>query len=242
MPIHLVRLFQQGIQTDLSLVGLALGIIGWLAAYGIALAMGLKQKTYAIPIVAVALNFTWEVQSALFWIKKMPVYPTVWEIAFLAAVATDAVIVFTVVRYGRDKQVFPELQRWYYPVLAVTFAGAWLLQGAFVTSFDDIVGFADGYLINLVMSILFVFMYLVRRDASGFAYGLAWAKMLGTLGFSITIHYAGNAYFKGTPIPRHPEIMRFLCIACFLIDSCYIGMLTVARRAPAPASPPATDR
>ena len=46
-------------------------------------------------------------------------------------------------------------------------------------------GTQSAYIINYVMSVLFVFLYFDRPDSKGLSYGGAWTKMLGTAFISL---------------------------------------------------------
>jgi hypothetical protein len=83
------------------------------------------------------------------------------------------------------------------------------------------------FIINMGMSILFVFMLFARPDLRGLSYPVAWLKMLGTACESIMCIWWMPA--------KHPEITNFsffyfLYITTFLFDCIYIAQLSAARR------------
>src|ERR1700738_2215364 len=72
--------------------------LAWTAVYAEAIRVGFRQKTYAIPAIALGLNFAWEsiyaVHDMLTAISAQAVVNLVWAIA-------DVFIVFTLFRFGR---------------------------------------------------------------------------------------------------------------------------------------------
>src|SRR5690349_11782194 len=93
------------------LLGLVdVGTAFWLILYVIAIIIGFRQRTYAIPLVAIAANFSWELIAAVY--RVAPV--RLWHIGDVGWMGLDAGIVWTLLRFGRDKQDIPEIRRWFY--------------------------------------------------------------------------------------------------------------------------------
>jgi len=201
----------------------------WLVAYALAIVYGFKYRTYGIPWVAIALNFTWEALATFLW--KAPF--AVWHYGAIFWLVVDVVIVWQLVWYGRGSQTVPELRRWFHPLVVASFALALVGQYAFARFFDDWLGFVDSYLVNLTMSILFIFMFIVRRDAGPLVLGVAWAKMFGTGLISVGLVRMFPMLYPGR---RSYLLMYVLYAACFLIDALYVAVLHRARRALQPRS------
>jgi hypothetical protein len=136
-------------------------------------------------------------------------------------------------RYGREQQLFEPLRVYFYPVVGGALSLAFLGQYTFPMTYHDEDGFVLAFMINMGMSILFVFMFMARPDQRGLSYRVAWLKMLGTACESIMC-------VKWMPA-KHPEITNFsyfyfLYLTTFLFDCIYIAQLaSVRRRAEVPA-------
>jgi len=202
-----------------------LGCVLWGAAYLIVIVTCFRQKTYGIPLAAICMNITWELLSVFFWeaVRREPAF----HYADIAWLAMDLVIISQLLLYGREQQTIRQIQRHFYPVVAGTLILAFVGQYTFPMTYRDEDGFVLAFMINMGMSILFVFMFFARPDLRGLSYAVAWLKMLGTLAESIMC-------VKWMPA-KHPEITNFsffyfLYITTFLFDCIYIAQLWSARR------------
>jgi hypothetical protein len=213
---------------NLMILLVDVGTVLWLVAYLLSIWQGFKEKTYSIPIVAVCLCFTWEILAAT--VMQAPI--KLWVYGDIFWMCLDSVIVYQVFRYGRARQVIPEIRRWYYPILVCSFVLALLGQYLFTVAFGDWLGFEDSYLINFVMSVLFVFMYFNRREAGNLTYGIAWAKMLGTGIISVALVWLFPVLYP-THVPQVSPFMHLLYVACAGVDLIYVTLLAHARRVPA---------
>jgi hypothetical protein len=171
------------------------------------------------------MNITWEILSVFFWeaVRRLPAF----HYADIVWLCLDVVIIWQLLRYGKEQQTTRELRDYFYPVVAGTLILAFWGQYTFPMTYRDEDGFVLAFMINMGMSILFVFMFLARPDLRGLSYSVAWLKMLGTLAESVMC-------VKWMPA-KHPEITNFgffyfLYITTFLFDCIYIGQLASVRR------------
>jgi hypothetical protein len=193
--------------------------LAWTAVYVDAIRIGFRDRTYAIPAAALGLNFAWETiyaaRSVATGISAQGVFNIAWGLA-------DVVIVYTFLRFGRS-----ELPAW---VTRRLFIGWALLLG--VTSFAVqllfVVEFGWGdapryaaFLQNLLMSGLFIALFVARRGSRGQSLLIAVAKWIGTLAPTIVFGWYGNS----------PLILG-VGILCSLFDLAYIGLLWRARSLP----------
>ena len=128
-------------------------------------------------------------------------------------------VAWTFVRYGRRE--LPDLvSRPMFVIWAVLiFATAYAIQWLFIVEFGW--GSAPKYaafLQNLLMSGLFIAMFVARRGPRGQSILLAVAKWIGTLAPTILFGaLAGSAFIFG------------LGLLCSVLDLAYIGLLVWAR-------------
>ncbi len=161
----------------------------WLIVYVEAIRLGLRQKTYAMPFWALALNLTWEglYTGLRFHGGQVGVADYVNALWFLF----DLGLLYTYLRFGR--RTFPAgLQRWFWGWTLAGLAAAASLQWLFWRTF----GFGQAvvysaFLQNLVMSLLFIQMWVGRGGNLGQSCRIAAAKGLGTLAATINFGFLG---------------------------------------------------
>ena len=190
--------------------------LAWTAVYVDAIRIGFRDRSYAIPAVALGLNFAWETvyaaHSVAAGISTQGVFNIVWGLA-------DVASVYTFLKFGRS-----ELPAW---VTQKLFIGWALLLGVmsfavqllFVVEFgwEDAPRYA-AFLQNLLMSGLFIAMFVARRGSRGQSLLIAVAKWVGTLAPTIVFGWYGNS----------PLILG-VGILCSIFDLAYIGLLWRAR-------------
>ena len=224
-----------------------IGGVCWLATYVWAIRQGHRERVTTIPFVAVALNITWEVVHSV-------VYPPPRQIDLvtnLAWLVLDLLILFQVFRYGRARQTVLEIANHWPAVvigtLVLAFAGH-LTFHRHVTAnsiFPDESGAIPAFIINLVMSVLFVSMYYSRADGAGLSKQVAWGKCIGTACYSVgnvmilrripDVRFLVQVQMKGTDkwLPAgeignttiHPGFLYFLFIGITIFDVLYLWLL-----------------
>lgn len=234
LPIGAFPIYQldQGQPFDMlawyNLVG-AVGYVLWLVAYVLVIRKGRADKTYAIPMVPICLNFAWEFMDS--WVLPDPV--AFWEWIDRAWFLLDVAILAQLLRYGRGEMTVPEIKNSFYVVAVATLLLAFFGQYTFVISFHDSLGFIAAFVINLIMSILFLFFYFQRRDLRGLSYGAAWCKMFGTGLASIQCVFLFPLIHPLAPV-AYAELglysfFHFMFVTIFVFDLIYVVLLTRAR-------------
>ncbi|MFE5836812.1 hypothetical protein [Arthrobacter sp. NPDC056493] len=198
--------------------------LAWTVVYVEAIRLGFQERTYAIPAAALALNFAWEAiyasRSVATGLSAQGVFNIVWGLA-------DVLIVFTFLRFGRA-----ELPHWVTRPLFLAWAvllgiTSFAVQLLFVAEFgwDDATKYA-AFLQNLLMSGLFIAMFVSRGSGRGQSLVIAVAKWIGT--FAPTIVYGGYG---------NSALILGLGTLCSVFDLAYIALLWRAglrfRRGPA---------
>ncbi|MCU1541761.1 MAG: hypothetical protein JWM01_2708 [Arthrobacter sp.] len=190
--------------------------LAWTVVYIDAIRIGFRDRSYAIPAAALGLNLAWEAiyatRSVTTGITAQGVFNIAWGLA-------DVVIVYTFLRFGRS-----ELPRW---VTRRIFVGWALLLGVtsfavqllFVAEFGwDAASRYAAFLQNLLMSGLFIAMFVARGGSRGQTLLIAVAKWIGTLAPTIVFGWYGNS----------PLILG-IGLLCSVFDLAYLGLLWRAR-------------
>ncbi|WP_455682053.1 transmembrane-type terpene cyclase [Streptomyces virginiae] len=186
--------------------------IAWTVVYLEAIRVGLRDRTYAMPVAALALNFAWEATYAVLEFREglspQGVVNVVWATA-------DVVIIWTYLRFGRDGLpgfvTRPLFAGWSALLFTTGFAVQWLFLAHF--GMHDATRYS-AFLQNLLMSGLFVAMYAARQGPQGQSLTIGIAKWLGTLAPTLLFGVIEDAPF-----------ILGLGILCSLFDLAYIGLL-----------------
>lgn len=151
----------------------------WTITYLQLISLGFKEKTYGMPFVALALNFSWEAFYSYIGLKYYFFSVQTWII--LTWLIFDIPIVITYFKYG--KKYFPRhcSKRYFAPWTLIIFFMSFVLQFLFYIQFGDLGKAYSGFLQNLIMSILFIGMLVHRNDLKGQDLTIATCKWIGTL-------------------------------------------------------------
>jgi hypothetical protein len=195
----------------------------WTVAYIQIFRQAKRDQVYGVPLVAVCMNITWEAIYSFF----APDPSWLWLLLDRSWFVFDLLIGYQLLRYGRKNQVIPELGRHFYLVVAGTLLLALFGHLTFRMTFRDPLGLVSAYVINFVMSILFVFMALSRRSTKGMSWSGAWLKAVGSLGASV------QCYFLIPLVNDALEtqyFLYFLYLGIPLFDAIYIYLLWTYRK------------
>lgn len=186
--------------------------LAWTVVYIEAIRVGFKDKTYAMPIVALALNFAWESTYA---VHDLVTSVSIQAYVNFAWALADLAIVFTFLKFGRSELpgfvTRAMFAAWAMLIFSVSFAVQWLFLVEF--GFHQASRYS-AFLQNLFMSGLFVQMAIARRGLRGQRLTIALSKWLGT--FAPTILFGvieGSRFILG------------LGILCSVFDLLYIGLV-----------------
>ncbi|MFI5987032.1 hypothetical protein ACIBEA_39980 [Streptomyces sp. NPDC051555] len=203
--------------------------IAWTIVYVEAIRLGLRQRTYAMPVAALALNFAWEttyaVNDVLGGISAQGVVNIVWALA-------DIVIVYTFFRFGRAELPAFVTRPLFAAWGVLLFAGAFAVQWLFLAHFGSYdASRYSAFLQNLLMSGLFIALFAERGGAHGQSLVIAVAKWLGTLAPTVLFGAIEDAPF-----------ILGLGVLCSVFDLAYIALLVRDRGAGAAAQRQAVVR
>jgi len=184
--------------------------IGWSVVYLGLINRGFKDKTYGMPLFALAFNIAWEFMYAFvvnFGFNLQKAVNIAWCLL-------DAVIIYTYFKYGRKD--FPkDKERFFVPWSLAAFVVGFLVIYIAHYEFPDFWGTRyTAFAQNLMMSVLFISMLVRRNNVDGQSIYIAIFKMLGTLAPTILFS-----------IQTGSKLILIFGIGFFLYDLIYIGML-----------------
>ncbi|WPR74761.1 hypothetical protein [Algoriphagus sp. NG3] len=192
--------------------------LGWIIAYVEALRVGFRDKSYGIPFLTLALNFSWEVyytyQGYLVFGSHVSTYVNCFWVLL------DVGILYTYFKYGIS-EVKVGKATFYLQGIAflivcfviqhVAFQQLGIVNGALYV----------GYLINFLMSFLFVRMYFRRPDLKGQSLLIAIPKCIGTFSTTILFGIIGSKTAGGVH-----EAILYLGSIIVVTDLFYIFLVT----------------
>ncbi len=185
--------------TEATIIAYKMCVYTWVVTYIALIWRGVKDRSYGMPIVALALNLTWEftffavltphgsIDSAL--VPNGAFKAQMW---FAICFLLDLGILYTYFRYGfRHFEGKYALSRrlWVAYSVALLLFCFFLIHSAalFFMQFDtyfqrDQIEAAKliAFIQNAVMSICFVAMYHMRNSIDGQSFTIAWTKFLGS--------------------------------------------------------------
>jgi hypothetical protein len=208
--------------TQLILAGIS-GIC-WTIVYIESLRVGIKQKTYAMPFWALALNIAWETVHSIWGYREegmtiQVIFNSVWCLF-------DIGILYTYFKYGQKyfSEFFPKKIFIVWSILALVVS--YLLQYFFVAEFGLVKGGSySAFLQNLIMSILFIAMFIQRRGDEGQNLTIAINKFIGTVMPTILVGIIGLEAFG-----RPSLFILVIGITIAFFDLIYIGLLLINRQ------------
>lgn len=197
--------------------------VAWTLVYIDGLRIGLKDKSYAMPLWALGLNLAWELQYFLLGARHAG--PTPQTIINGFWFLFDLGLVYTYFRYGRKyfPRNFKPVVFYLYGVLVI--AVGFIIQDAFLQEFEGIMGGTyAAYLQNLLMSVLFIHMLVRRGSREGQTMLIAVSKFIGSLAPTIQFGLLGIG-----PFAEPQPFVLVIGALMALFDVIYIVMLARAK-------------
>jgi hypothetical protein len=173
------------------------GLIGWVIAYALLIRNSFKFKFIEMPIICVAFNMAWELYLGSF------AYPPEKIGYFLSygyryAIIIDIGIVGAVALYARNQIELPFVKKYFITLFLSGLVVCFMLNYFFIQAgFDTKEGSVSGFLINLMISTIYISNYYKSDKKEYYSLTLAISRGLGTLSFATfnTITYLDSIPF-----------------------------------------------
>jgi hypothetical protein len=199
------------------LVLFGVGCFGWVVAYVAIVRKAIHNRFLEIPAGAVVANIAWEfVWGFLFPNELGRFFSWGYRVWFFF----DLAIVYLLFRYGDQQVELPELKAVFKPACLFGIA-AWAVGLYFFVAegYDTGYGAISGYILNTMMSALYVVLILRHGHLVDFSLVVAWSKMLGTALLSV---------FNFIVQPGNPYLL-LLCLLTLALDLLYIAIFYALR-------------
>ena len=217
----------------LKLILIIISGVCWTIVYIEGIRIGFRDKSYAIPFFALALNFAWELLYTVFGFRingvdVQNIFNAIW-------LTFDVGILYTYFKFGY-KYVSADVKPLSSPGTGKSLFTAWAILGlvtalaveyAFLREFGVAKGAPySAFPQNLLMSILFISMLVRRGSLEGQSLSIAISKWIGTLAPTILYGLIGEGGF-----PRGSFLILVTGMLCSVFDLIYISMLFRRRSA-----------
>ena len=181
----------------------------WIITYILIIKQGLQDKRYGMPMVAICANISWE-----FIFSFMYPQNDLQRIITLLWFILDIFIMIQFLHYGHKeyKKIVP--RKIFYSSFLITLVVSFFTILAVMYEFNDLEGKYAAFIQNLMMSGLFIALFLQRRNLSGQSMGIAVCKMIGTMFAAVGFYM----YFR-TPL------ITIISLATLIYDWLYIVLI-----------------
>jgi len=196
----------------------------WTFTYIYCIWNGIKNRACYMPIEALAFNFAWEILFGIVWFCLEPGTNLQMYVNILWGLF-DIGILYTFFRYGTTRGV--SHQRFKLYGLGCLIFGFAILGTGFWYDYPHIENLhaVSAWLVNGIMSVIFIRLLWARGGPSGQSLWIAWGKGLGT--FAVTLAYTRAANLNMIEDINYPVIIATGWI-CFAFDLTYIYLLSRA--------------
>jgi hypothetical protein len=204
-----------------ALITNGIGCIFWVITYAVIVYEIIKKKFVEMPVFVAAANLAWEMDWSIFF---HPDTGILYSLSYQGAFLLDIYIFWNVLKYG-TKQIegMSESFKKYFKPMMVFNLLAWIVICYFFAAegYDTKIGANSGYILNLMISVLYIVLIFSMKDLSGFSVLVAWCKMLGTglITVSMFLIYPNNHF------------VQTLGVLCLILDCLYIHFLTQRKNA-----------
>jgi len=217
MPVATTEWFNTQKYSVPLLVLFGVGCFGWVVAYVAIVKNALKNRFLEIPAGAVVANIAWEFVWGFLYPNELGRF---FSWGYRAWFFFDLAIVYMLFRYGERQVELSELQAVFKPACVFGIA-AWAVGIYFFVGegYDTGYGAISGYILNTMMSALYVVILLRHGELYDFSLVVAWSKMLGTALLTVFnfVVQSGNPY------------LLLLCLLTLALDLLYIGLFYAVR-------------
>lgn len=222
--------------TDIVIITGVFCVLFWMVAYFSIIFRGFKDKTFGMPVAALAANLSWE---SIYGFFLDPLGDHI-HLLSIPCFFIDLVIAWQCLRYGAKDFAAPFVRKYFKAIFVVAVAIAFPVVYLAFFEFRDLLGEYTGFGINFMMSILFVAMLQRRPGVGGQSMYIAIFKWLGTL-FAYLATALTVTTSQAHPWPDSPwsfvadtvthksypltPLISLLYLVVFLVDILYIVLL-----------------
>ena len=201
--------------TTYELVVTSIGWLFWITMYMLIVRSIRKDKYVEMPWICILGNISWEFIWGFIFYEQINLGELfIWS--YRAWFFLDIFILWGLFKYGKKQVSIPEVRKHFYLICAFVIACWSVLYWSFISSgFDHKWGSQSAYISNVIISVLFISLFLRQYKFKHFSKVMAWCKTLGTGAYTIV-------YFNFDP-PN--SFVHVIGIVVFILDLIYLYLL-----------------
>ena len=189
----------------------AAGCLLWIVVYFATIRNIVKKQFIEVPFITVCGNIAWEfLWSWIFLTNMGSLFVWGYRVWFFM----DCFIVYGLLRYGYKQLSIPALQKRSVAVIALSIAAWFFMLYFYIKNYDAPIskmGAYSGFILNLLISGLYITQFLRLNKKALFSATSAWAKGLGTGFISVFCFLHFNDWF-----------LLSMCLVNTVLDVVYI--------------------
>lgn len=186
---------------------------GWIITYLLIVYRSFKDQYCGMPFPALALNISWEFLYGFVFTEAKPDG----LIRFYQAwFFLDVLILIAYLLYGRKEWKPHKRKSFFYVYIILLITLSFLLLSAFEKAMGVMAITYSAFLMNIVISALFIHMLKLRKSIAGQSTGIALFKLAGSLCATIYL-------FNGFGL-----MLQLMGVIAFVLDIVYLLQLAVA--------------
>jgi len=196
--------------SNFTLSLLIFGYAIWLVFGIIIIRRGFLDKKCGYPMGAICLGMPWEFIFSFIepQIAVMSFFNRLWLVC-------DVILLTQLIKYGKSELPVNLPSYLFLPALGLCMVLSFTGIICFTYEFQDLTGTYSAFIIQLIISILFILMLIRRNSVAGQSLYSALLKMIGTLCFDI-ISYQHRPEAK---------FLNFIYVASVIFDLIYVIMV-----------------
>ena len=191
------------------------GCLGWVVVYALVIWCISKNKYVEVPFIAVSANFAWEFLWSFVFKTDMGQF-YVW--GYRSWFLLDCFIVTGTFFYGSKQLLLGSLKTYFKPIFLFSLASWFVLLYYYIKNYDlpiSHMGAYSGYVLNVMMSAMYIPLLLKEVNAFPFSKYAAWFKGVGTL-------FIGVFCF----LKFEDRFLLSLCLITSILDFVYIYLIS----------------
>ena len=161
--------------TPFQLTVFLVGCFLWVVAYIAVIRHAFQQQFLMIPAGAVCANFAWEILWGFFF--KPDLGFVVWW-GYKTWGILDIGIVYLLFKYGRKQLITENGQAYFVPTILFGLVSWFCTLYFFIhDGYDTSIGANSAYIVNVVMSALYIVLVAKHPDIRKFSFRIAWTQV-----------------------------------------------------------------
>ncbi|NLR92701.1 transmembrane-type terpene cyclase [Flammeovirga agarivorans] len=167
-----------------------LDAIFWAVTYILVIYNAKKYKFFGIPAEAAVANIAWEFMFSFVYTTELGQL-FVWGIRLWWI--TDVIMIIYFHKYGAKQVRVPLIKKYFNTTSVIGFVFWCLIIYGWVEQYGDPIGAGTGYVLNIIMSTLFIFLILAHPEEKALNLSIALWKGFGTVFVGVGIFLGDTA-------------------------------------------------